>query len=46
MNYFLLTLGCAKNVADSDGIGSLLDEYGYTPVADSKEADVLIVNTC
>ena len=46
MNYFLLTLGCAKNVADSDGIGSLLDEYGYAPVADSKEADVLIVNTC
>ncbi len=46
MNYFLLTLGCAKNVADSDGIGSLLDEYGYAPVADSQEADVLIVNTC
>ncbi|MBI5301938.1 MAG: 30S ribosomal protein S12 methylthiotransferase RimO [Chloroflexi bacterium] len=45
-NYFLLTLGCAKNVADSDGIGALLDEYGYTAVADAQAADVLIVNTC
>jgi ribosomal protein S12 methylthiotransferase len=46
MNYFLLTLGCAKNVADSDGIGSILDEYGHAPVEDSNDADVLIVNTC
>ena len=44
--YHLLTLGCAKNVADSDGIGGILDEYGYAPVAEARDADVLIVNTC
>jgi len=45
-NYYLLTLGCAKNVADSDGIGALLDEYGYTAVGKPHDADILIVNTC
>jgi len=46
LTYHLLTLGCAKNVADSDGIGGVLDEYGYTPVVEARDADVLIVNTC
>jgi ribosomal protein S12 methylthiotransferase len=46
MKYFLLTLGCAKNVADSDGIGALLDRSGYSASAQAEEADVLIVNTC
>ncbi|HEX9076405.1 MAG TPA: 30S ribosomal protein S12 methylthiotransferase RimO [Anaerolineae bacterium] len=46
MKYFLLTLGCAKNVADSDGIGALLDQSGYSSSAQAEEADVLIVNTC
>lgn len=46
MKYFLLTLGCAKNVADSDGIGALLDQSGYSSSAQADEADVLIVNTC
>ncbi|HEX7587421.1 MAG TPA: radical SAM protein, partial [Anaerolineae bacterium] len=46
MKYYLVTLGCAKNVADSDGIGSLLDHAGYTESPGAEEADVLIVNTC
>ena len=46
MKYFLLTLGCAKNVADSDGIGALLDRSGYSASPQAEEADVLIVNTC
>jgi ribosomal protein S12 methylthiotransferase len=46
MKYYLLTLGCAKNVADSDGIGALLDQSGYSSSAQAEEADVLIVNTC
>lgn len=46
MRYFLLTLGCAKNVADSDGIGALLDRAGYAAVDRADDADVLIVNTC
>ncbi len=46
MRYYLLTLGCAKNVADSDGIGALLDHAGYATAERADDADVLIVNTC
>ena len=46
MKYYLLTLGCAKNVADSDGLGSLLDRAGYAASDRAEDADVLIVNTC
>lgn len=46
MQYYLLTLGCAKNVADSDGIGALLEQAGYSASALPDQADVLIVNTC
>ncbi len=46
MKYYLLTLGCAKNVADSDGIGALLDQAGYAASGRADDADVLIVNTC
>lgn len=46
MKYYLTTLGCAKNVADSDGIGSLLDQAGLAAASQPADADVLIVNTC
>ncbi len=46
MRYYLRTLGCAKNTADSDGIGSLLDNAGFSAAQDPRDADVLIVNTC
>ncbi len=46
MRYYLRTLGCAKNVADSDGIGSLLENAGLRATDQPRDADVLIVNTC
>jgi len=45
-SYYLLSLGCAKNTVDSDSIAQLLDESGYRAVAEARQADVLIVNTC
>ncbi|HYN88398.1 MAG TPA: hypothetical protein VER55_07700, partial [Ardenticatenaceae bacterium] len=45
MKYHLVTLGCAKNVADSEGMSALLGRTGHT-VASAEEADILIVNTC
>ncbi len=45
-SYYLLTLGCPKNVVDSDGMATLLDQQGYQVTADPDQADVLIVNTC
>ena len=44
--YFLLSLGCAKNSVDSDSMAQLLNQSGYTPVEQPDEAAILIVNTC
>lgn len=46
MRYYLLTLGCAKNTADSDGMSALLAQNAWTRVEQPDDADVLIVNTC
>lgn len=46
MKYYLKTLGCAKNIADSEGIGTLLQQRGYEATPTPEDADVLIVNTC
>ena len=44
--FYIQTLGCAKNVADSDGIQSVLQRAGMQPVDCADDADVMIVNTC
>ncbi len=44
--FFLLTLGCPKNVADSEGMSALLEQAGYRPTESPEDARVLIVNTC
>jgi ribosomal protein S12 methylthiotransferase len=44
--YYLLSLGCAKNTVDSEGMGQLLGRAGYAGTADPAEADLLVVNTC
>ncbi len=42
----LISLGCAKNLIDSEQMLSLLDDAGYELTADPEEADAAIVNTC
>ena len=44
--FYLLSLGCAKNTVDSEGMAQLLDRAGYEGVESPADADVLIVNTC
>lgn len=46
MKYCIVTLGCPKNVVDSEGMGSILVGRGHRAVAEPEEADVVIVNTC
>ncbi len=46
LNFYLLTLGCPKNVVDSEGLSEMLFQANYHSVAEPKQADVLIVNTC
>lgn len=42
----LISLGCAKNLVDSEVMLGYLKKSGYALVTDAEEADVLIVNTC
>jgi ribosomal protein S12 methylthiotransferase len=42
----LVSLGCPKNLVDSEVILGLLSRGGYLLTADPSKADVLIVNTC
>jgi len=42
----LVSLGCAKNLVDSEVMLGELKRSGYAPVTGPAEADVLIVNTC
>ncbi len=42
----LVSLGCSKNLVDSEVMLGLLDEAGYPIVEDNEDAQVVIVNTC
>lgn len=46
MRYHIVTLGCAKNVADSERIARVLGEGAHHEVPAPDGADVIIVNTC
>jgi tRNA-2-methylthio-N6-dimethylallyladenosine synthase len=43
---YVETYGCQMNVADSDLIGSVLADAGYTTTPRAEDADVILVNTC
>jgi len=42
----LVSLGCAKNLVDSENLLGMLRDKGYTIVADPSEAQIIFVNTC
>ncbi len=42
----LVSLGCAKNLVDSENILGLLKHDGYQIVSSIEESDIIIVNTC
>ena len=42
----LITLGCAKNLVDSEIMAGLLASGGFTTTGSPEEADVAVVNTC
>ena len=45
-NVLMISLGCDKNLVDSEKMLGLLTESGYTIVEDESEADAIIINTC
>ncbi|MBI4757724.1 MAG: 30S ribosomal protein S12 methylthiotransferase RimO [Chloroflexi bacterium] len=46
MRFHISTLGCPKNVVDSEGMQRLLLEAGYEQAPKPEAADVIILNTC
>lgn len=45
-SFYIETLGCPKNVVDSENMAALLMEAGYTRGENPEQARVHIVNTC
>lgn len=41
-----VSLGCDKNLVDSEVMLGLLEEKGYVITNEEKEADVVVINTC
>ena len=46
LQIFFESLGCDKNLVDSEKMLGLLSRAGYSFTDDEKEADVIVVNTC
>lgn len=46
MKILFISLGCDKNLVDTEMMLGQLSEKGYTFTDDEKEADVVVVNTC
>ncbi len=42
----IVSLGCMKNLVDSENILGLFDRNGYEITNDPKEADIIVINTC
>jgi ribosomal protein S12 methylthiotransferase len=46
MKVGMISLGCPKNLVDSEVMLGLTEQAGHTLTPDAREADVLVVNTC
>ncbi len=46
MKVGFLSLGCSKNLVDSENIMSMLKQAGHILVADPRHAEAIIINTC
>lgn len=47
MNFALISLGCSKNLVDSENLtGILVNRKGFQLIEDIEEADLVLVNTC
>jgi len=45
-SFSFVSLGCPKNLVDSERMLGLLAEDGYVLVPDAQQADLVIINTC
>ncbi|MHB8130349.1 MAG: 30S ribosomal protein S12 methylthiotransferase RimO [Mobilitalea sp.] len=46
MNIYFISLGCDKNLVDSENMLGILHENGYQITSEEQTADIIIINTC
>ena len=46
MKILFISLGCDKNLVDSERMIGLLTEKGYEMTDDEAQADIIVINTC
>ncbi len=46
MNIFFISLGCDKNLVDSENMLGILHDNGYRIINEEQEADIIIINSC
>lgn len=46
LRYYLVSLGCPKNLVDSERMAGLLAERGHRLVHDVRSAELAVINTC
>lgn len=44
--FFIWTIGCQMNEADSSKVAAMLQEVGYERTEDEQEADIVVLNSC
>lgn len=44
--FFIWTMGCQMNEADSQKVAAMLQEVGYRKAEDENDADIVILNSC
>ena len=44
--YHIWTIGCQMNKADSERIGSCLEQIGYLTTPRAEEAEIIVLNSC
>jgi len=44
--YYIWTIGCQMNKAESERLGSYFEQLGYQATASAEEANVIVLNSC
>jgi len=44
--YYIWTIGCQMNKAESERLGSYLEQLGYQATVTAEEADLIVLNSC
>ncbi len=45
-HYYIWTIGCQMNKAESERLGSFFEQRGYQATATAEKADVIVLNSC